>query len=194
MNGIVSDVSKVSDLCTTGRNEANHSKQRNPKRQEFVHTTNSQKEPKPSPEGKANQLCWLCKQAEHKVRFCEDFKQMNISDRLKVVDKYKLCTICLNSHGKRSCTVKLRCGVGNCQGDHHALLHRVNGTVQISHVECNTHNRAARTVIFRMLPVTIHVGGVSMDVVAFLDEGSSVTLIENEVARQMKIHGEPEPR
>lgn len=118
---------------------------------------------------------------------------MNIAERLRAVGKEKLCGVCLNRHGDNPCGSKLRCTVKSCKGNHHPLLHRVEESVQLQKVECNTREDAKRSVIFRMVPVTLHAGSKRYETLAFLDEGSSSTLIDEEVINRLKIKGEPEP-
>uniref|UniRef100_A0A182W696 Peptidase aspartic putative domain-containing protein n=1 Tax=Anopheles minimus TaxID=112268 RepID=A0A182W696_9DIPT len=48
-------------------------------------------------------------------------------------------------------------------------------------------------MIFRIVPVTVHNGGLSIDTFAFLDEGSSLTLVEAGLASKLKLNGTVEP-
>lgn len=86
--------------------------------------------------------------------------------------------------------------MSGCHGNHHPLLHRIEEVVpvvQLSTVESNAHNQRVRSVIFRMIPVTISVEGRALDTMAFFDEGSSATLIEESLANQLGVEGNVEP-
>ncbi|XP_050072562.1 uncharacterized protein LOC126560647 [Anopheles maculipalpis] len=48
-------------------------------------------------------------------------------------------------------------------------------------------------VVFRMIPVTLYYGSMTLDVMAFIDEGSSVTLIDDSAAKHLNVSGVPEP-
>lgn len=126
------------------------------KKKEFVHVHDSSStHPEGASNGKPSKPCWICKRTDHRIRYCDDFRKMNIAERLRAVGKEKLCGVCLNRHGDNPCGSKLRCTVKSCKGNHHPLLHRVEESVQLQKVECNTREDAKRSVIFRMVPVTL---------------------------------------
>ncbi|XP_053699022.1 uncharacterized protein LOC128745992 [Sabethes cyaneus] len=131
--------------------------------------------------------CKACHRSDHRLRYCEDFRNMAYNDRMDLVTKWKLCNICLNDHGNAPCKFKIRCNVGNCQQRHNPLLHPLESVVGI-----NAHIQAASAVLFRMIPVRLHCGENSVTTLAFLDEGASVTLIENELANRLGLVGTPE--
>ncbi|XP_053687203.1 uncharacterized protein LOC128736742 [Sabethes cyaneus] len=142
---------------------------------------------------KVTKACWICNRTDHRIRFCDDFRKMNIVERLEAVEKQKLCGICLNKHGDKPCGFKSRCTITNCKGAHHTLLHRVEESVQLQKIECSVQKHAHRSIIFRMIPVTLYVADKQYDTLAFLDEGSSTTLIEETVAKQLNATGVQEP-
>ncbi|XP_075150778.1 uncharacterized protein LOC142224886 [Haematobia irritans] len=66
-------------------------------------------------------VCRLCRQV-HALKYCWRFRNMNISERMKVVKKYGYCSNCLaHSHSQGTCFTKLGCGY--CHQRHHSLLH-----------------------------------------------------------------------
>ncbi|XP_062556738.1 uncharacterized protein LOC134221563 [Armigeres subalbatus] len=107
--------------------------------------------------------CRVCNRTDHRLRYCQDFRNMDYADRMRVVEHWKLCHTCLNEHGQAQCKFKLRC---NC-----------------------THIRTNSTTMFRMIPVRLHNGGKSITVLAFLDEGASVTLVERRLADRLGVVG-----
>ncbi|XP_054083224.1 uncharacterized protein LOC128920268 isoform X1 [Zeugodacus cucurbitae] len=69
-------------------------------------------------------LCDLCKEG-HKLRSCEIFKKLPVSDRNNVVRQHRLCINCLsNNHMTKDCESKFNCVY--CQRRHHSLLHITN--------------------------------------------------------------------
>ncbi|XP_058449373.1 uncharacterized protein LOC131429324 [Malaya genurostris] len=199
INDIVSEISEVTDF-TGIECKANQGLERTKqKRKEYVnthHQPNASSIAKISSGAailKGKRPCLVCRRMDHKIRFCDDFAKLSIQDRLKIVDKHKLCHICLNDHGKTKCTFNIRCNIENCREAHHTLLHGVQQTARAFRIECNAHLNVSRSVIFRILPVTLHFGEKFVDILAFLDEGASATLIESVVADQLNAEGTPEP-
>ncbi|XP_058828874.1 uncharacterized protein LOC131688562 [Topomyia yanbarensis] len=127
--------------------------------------------------------CKVCHRTDHRVRFCQDFKDLSYGDRMKIVTRWKLCKVCLNEHGGQ-CRFKIRCNVGDCRELHNPLVHPVTSVVGMS-----AHILSSSSVLFRMVPVQVHCGGRSVTVLAFLDEGASVTLIENNLANRLGLVG-----
>ncbi|XP_053699091.1 uncharacterized protein LOC128746066 [Sabethes cyaneus] len=154
---------------------------------------------------KANQIrCLTCNDPEHRVKECETFKKMSTDDRWKAVQTHQLCRICLGKHGRKPCRSQMRCDIQGCQMRHHPLLHRSSSTstttsASSSHREnaaarnqsegVNAHRDNQSETMFRILPVTLHGNGRSVDTFAFIDEGSSVTLMEKWIADTLDIKG-----
>ncbi|XP_038117142.1 uncharacterized protein LOC119769264 [Culex quinquefasciatus] len=137
-------------------------------------------------EQKQQRPCKACQRTDHRLWNCEDFKKLPYEDRVKMATKWKLCQRCLNDHGGQ-CKLKLRCNVGECREPHNALLHPETRAVGM-----NAHITSTSPVLFRMLPVKVYCGERSMIVLAFLDEGSSLTLIESGLADRLGLLGTKE--
>ncbi|XP_053699370.1 uncharacterized protein LOC128746343 [Sabethes cyaneus] len=120
-----------------------------------------------------------CERTDHRLRYCEDFKKLPYVDRMKIVDRFKLC---LNAHGTAQCKFKLRCNVGECREAHNTLLHPVQRVV-------SAHIRADSLTLFRMIPVNLHCGERTVTVLVFLDEGASVTLMEKSLVDRLGAVG-----
>ncbi|XP_055604258.1 uncharacterized protein LOC129752511 [Uranotaenia lowii] len=132
--------------------------------------------------------CKVCNRTDHRLRFCEDFKRLPEAERFEIVNKWKLCHICLNEHGRLPCRFrKIRCDVEQCQEKHHPLLHPSGEIVSL-----NTHSPKDTKIMFRMMPVILTFGNQSINTVAFLDEGASVTLMEKSLAKKLSLKGEKE--
>ncbi|XP_055633596.1 uncharacterized protein LOC129773944 [Toxorhynchites rutilus septentrionalis] len=145
--------------------------------------------------------CLVCKKEGHKVKDCRSFLSANIENRWKLVQQTNVCRRCLIPHGKWPCKATL-CGMNGCELRHHKLLHpgrpeassnprippstTTTGTI-------NLHRLQPRPTLFRVLPVTIHGKDSSVTTLAFLDDGSSFTLVEQELAKELGVTGEAEP-
>lgn len=140
--------------------------------------TSSHRLPKP---------CKVCHRTDHRLRFCQEFRNLSFPDRMRVVSRWRLCHVCLNDHGGTQCKFKIRCNIGLCREQHNPLLHPLEDIVGTS-----AHIRTNSPVMFRMIPVKLHCGEETVTVLAFLDEGASVTLMERKLADRLGITGIPE--
>ncbi|XP_062702122.1 uncharacterized protein LOC134285435 [Aedes albopictus] len=127
--------------------------------------------------------CKMCQSKDHRLQHCADFKKLRYDERLKLVTHEKLCHVCLNEHDGQ-CKLKIRCNIGDCREFHNSLMHPVGNTVGLS-----APIRTNCTVLFRIVPVQLHCGGRTVSVLAFLDEGASVTLVEKKLADRLGAVG-----
>ncbi|XP_053686221.1 uncharacterized protein LOC128735757 [Sabethes cyaneus] len=127
--------------------------------------------------------CKVCQSTGHRLRHCDRFGRMPYSERLRIVTREKLCNVCLNEHGGQ-CKFRIRCNIGDCRARHNPLMHPVGSAVGMS-----AHIRSDSTVIFRIVPVKLYCGEKTVTVLAFLDEGASVTLVEKKLADRLGVVG-----
>ncbi|XP_055626949.1 uncharacterized protein LOC129768996 isoform X2 [Toxorhynchites rutilus septentrionalis] len=132
--------------------------------------------------------CLHCEKEGHKIRECQAFRALSIDDRWRRVRALTLCQICLYGHGRRACRISSKCNVNGCQFKHHPLLHGKATTPVTQLANINTHRPQDSGVLFRILPVTLYGYGF-----AFLDEGSSLTLVEDGLVAQLGIAGDSQP-
>lgn len=123
--------------------------------------------------------CAACGTEGHRVHDCEQFRSLNVDDRLKIVNQNSLCRTCLNQHGKWPCRTWQGCGISGCRLRHHTLLHASSPVMSIavstSHLD---QKQSVDGPLFRILPVTLYGPSGKVDIFAFIDEGSQLTLIE----------------
>ncbi|XP_062699445.1 uncharacterized protein LOC134284513, partial [Aedes albopictus] len=142
--------------------------------------------------------CPICGKPGHKVRECEDFKNCSLGDRWKRVEEHRLCRRCLIAHGKFPCKAS-SCGLEGCAERHHKLLHpgRPQLTAPARNPSAtetaNVHNDSKVITLFRFVPVTLFNNEKFVHTFAFLDEGSSSTLIDARIARELGASGEAYP-
>ncbi|XP_038117193.1 uncharacterized protein LOC119769289 [Culex quinquefasciatus] len=190
LSELVEDVSEVAEFAALSLQEPTKSHGGKGKRNEFVHLHEATREKAAG--GRTSMACYVCKQTSHLIRNCSEFRGMRVPERMKTVERLKLCTVCLSSHGNSACHSKMRCQIGNCRGHHHPLLHREEAARQFQRVDCNTH-KVDGGVIFRTIPITMYAGSKAFNTLAFLDEGSSSTLMEEYVANKLGVQGKLEP-
>ena len=67
--------------------------------------------------------CKICN-GKHGVWKCEVFQRMDINSKWSAVKKEKLCFCCLgDDHYSKDCKRRKKCGIKNCDKDHHKMLH-----------------------------------------------------------------------
>ncbi|XP_055584974.1 uncharacterized protein LOC129737840 [Uranotaenia lowii] len=140
--------------------------------------------------------CFVCGSNNHRIRDCQEFRTSSLANRWQLVDTHRLCCKCLIPHGRWPCKnkIKLVCFETNCTGDHHTLLHpgrpiREQRLNQDDYAAVNFHHAPKATVLFRILPVVLYGNGREVKTLAFLDEGSSVTLLQRDISDELGITG-----
>ncbi|KAL7737020.1 hypothetical protein ACLKA6_008873 [Drosophila palustris] len=143
--------------------------------------------------------CFKCK-GNHILEKCESFSKETIEDRWTLVKKAYLCYGCLRQgHSLKSCKKKQECGISDCKSYHHHLLHKNKSNP--SNVEqketpkhqatetVNTIKAGTSKLLFKVLPVEVTgPNGIIVETFAFVDEGSSATLINENLAKNMGIN------
>ncbi|XP_075990118.1 uncharacterized protein LOC142985756 [Anticarsia gemmatalis] len=146
--------------------------------------------------------CLVCKK-EHQLTDCRRFRSASVNERWDIAKKNKICFRCiLSSHRRENCQSKA-CGEDGCDMAHHRLLHHRKDTVKgqpattapvevTSAVEVvkNTNAVKSRRALLKIAPVTL-VGPNStrVDTYALMDDGSTITLIEESLAELLGIDG-----
>ncbi|XP_062534005.1 uncharacterized protein LOC134203042 [Armigeres subalbatus] len=141
-----------------------------------------------------SRTCPVCEKGSHRVKDCDSFKKCSVDSRWKTITALKLCRCCLSQHGRRACRSSSRCEIEGCQYRHHPLLHapataRAGSISSSGATESHTYHHCNQSVLFRIIPVTVRGPSKSIDTFAFLDEGSSATLVEKGLAKQLDLKG-----
>lgn len=171
----------------------------------FIHTQSNSDELPENPDE-----CLLCKGCCKSVVSCRDFLDLPRDSKWAAVRNLSLCRTCLQRHEGR-CRGK-PCGKNGCSYYHHELLHndkKMQPSVRNSSLEqavpqelqrssnspqgCNTHQSDVNKVLFRYIPVVLDGKKGSIRTYAFFDEGSAMTLLDQELADQLDISGPIHP-
>lgn len=143
--------------------------ERNPSQEKlFVHQLSSMAARISTPESQPTKSCIRCGQTGHRIADCMAFRRLNVDERWKVLRQKGLCRICLISH--RPCRSRLEY-VRKEESKVPSL-----STLEKNFVQQRMHS-AASSVLLRYLPVTLHFNGKSMNVFAYLDDGSSSAMV-----------------
>lgn len=146
--------------------------------------------------------CLVCGGTCIHIQQCSKFVAMSYNEKWTSVKKNQLCRCCLKTHGYR-CDAFKKCGTNGCQFKHHPILHKpsVSTTESAeSHTKKGptttqllTHRDINQSVLFRVVPIILYGPNTQVKTHAFLDDGSSLTLIEKSVADELDLQGEHEP-
>ncbi|WP_253302436.1 DUF1759 domain-containing protein [Wolbachia endosymbiont of Psylliodes chrysocephala] len=149
--------------------------------------------------------CRCCGNIKHPLQKCQKFQEMNVDNRWLYVSKNKLCISCLKpNHHLNSCFLKKKCGTNNCQLKHTPLLHKdseigVEVNILQQNPETETiepiqiHQQKYSQIILRTIPVEIEGPKGKKIIYALLDEGSTITLIDKDLATDIGLTGYTEP-
>ncbi|XP_065079713.1 uncharacterized protein LOC135702590 [Ochlerotatus camptorhynchus] len=141
--------------------------------------------------------CAVCQTPGHKPKECPTFKAKKLDDRWKAVQEAHLCKRCLYPHGKWPCKAPV-CGTDGCQEHHHRFLHPGNpldgenfrrSATTTSKGVVTVHQHQHQRILFRIIPVSLHANGKTVNTFAFLDGGSDSTLLENSIAKELGVTG-----
>ncbi|XP_063367679.1 uncharacterized protein LOC134656091 [Cydia amplana] len=163
-----------------------------------------------SAQARSDNKCLFCRGAKHELTECKMFKKALRKDRWRHVKRHGVCFKCLVScHDRKNCPAPA-CDKDGCGEAHHRLLHYVqhrdtdkdatsespdkketaessptNETV--SFININDHK-----VLLKVVPIKIRgPNGVFMTS-AFLDDGSSISLISKSLAERAGLRGRTE--
>ena len=159
--------------------------------------------------------CKVCR-GNHGVWNCDEFKQLNVEGRWEMAKKKGLCFRCLDDdHVGQYCTRARACGVNGCSKNHNRLLHKfANTSTQNENIGQSGNGRSSESggttegephiktlnahfdppkkthVALRTVPVILKSGPNRIKVNALLDDGSTKSYINADVAAQLGVQGQ----
>lgn len=154
--------------------------------------------------------CLFCKKTNHKLTDCKFFGKQSYEKKWKAVKRMRVCFKCLDSrHRADKCDAK-PCGINSCESNHHKLLHKpkdAENEDNEAHKEKknqkkedekedskhNCHMSGQNGILFKILPVMLHGKNGSIETFAFIDEGSSVSVIASSLVSELGIDGPIRP-
>lgn len=140
---------------------------------------------------------------------CLKYLLLDRSDKWDMVRVHQLCKHCLHKH-KGICRKRVRCGMEGCEYFHHSSLHRYSASTHIPEKETsksansladsnnnkdvvNSHSAEINSILFKIIPIKVHGSEGCVDTFAFIDEGSSISLMDESVSRELKLNGVSNP-
>ncbi|XP_017487335.1 PREDICTED: uncharacterized protein LOC108375702 [Rhagoletis zephyria] len=182
----------------TSSSQARSSEGRGEARGRFFHTDHVQ--------SARRTPCKLCSEAHHLSK-CKRFLEMNHTSWWRLVREGKLCFNCLKSdHRSNRCTYKHKCSGRYCSRMVHEILHADEatntGTCEVQYetqrsqqqliLTNTTRQPGSSKVLFKILSVTLYANEKEIRCYAFLDEGSSISLMNRSLADRLGLKGAKE--
>ncbi|XP_075990375.1 uncharacterized protein LOC142986025 [Anticarsia gemmatalis] len=142
--------------------------------------------------------------ADHVLTRCPKYEAWTTDQRWNFVRENKMCYKCAQStHRRWQCNAK-PCGVSQCRRPHHASLHQTpeksstatepEPAVQEA-VMSVAHRSAAgpRDVLLKMCPVVVAGPRGEVKTYALLDEGATITLVDEDLTTRIGAEGPARP-
>lgn len=153
-------------------------------------TQHKQRSPQRQTESKSDKSkCVICG-GNHSATECADFSKLNVNERWDAAKRYRLCFRCLSDSHKIMVKCKyVQCGVSGCVASHHKLLHYNNRKKEdkpaslptLGNVSSVNHINTSNTYL-KIVPVELCGPSGTINTHALLDEGSTMTLVERDIA------------
>lgn len=149
--------------------------------------------------------CHFCKSPDHRIYSCNAFKILEIDKKWDFVTKNSLCISCLSKfHNLKTCKRRQNCGISNCSRPHNRLLHKLDNqtptktktTCAVKEIdnEKNCHiNVSHNRVLLKIVPIQIEGTKKTIETYALLDEASTVSLIDQDLAEELGLDGPLKP-
>ncbi|KAL0810721.1 hypothetical protein ABMA28_010045 [Loxostege sticticalis] len=137
--------------------------------------------------------CTICK-GQHFVTDCTKMKEADNNGRWNLAKEYRLCFRCLRYKASdHNCRTK-PCMVRGCKKTHHPLLHydKLPDTKKETEIVTSTNAQQGHAYL-KIVPVRISGPKGYYDTAALLDDGSTVTLIEADIADRVGASGVTDP-
>ncbi|XP_036340234.1 uncharacterized protein LOC118749538 [Rhagoletis pomonella] len=148
--------------------------------------------------------CLHCS-GDHPILKCASFKAADVQARWEFVKNRQLCFSCLRKgHITGKCRSRKLCGINGCQRYHSHLLHNnevpLTTSRQIAQcvrsvqpvLNCRLVHGTSKQ-LFKMLPINIYGPNGKYEILAMFDEGSAITILEEDIARKIGVRGQSHP-
>lgn len=139
-----------------------------------------------------NNRCIVCTE-EHDIENCRSFTQAPVANRWDIAKEKKLCFSCLHYRTKNHHCRRQRCNIDLCPHWHHRLLHnKKEEKKQENETVTSMWTSSEFTSFLKIVPVSISGPAGAVHTHALLDDGSTVTLIDEEIANRTGASGPTE--
>ncbi|XP_063894313.1 uncharacterized protein LOC126055473 [Helicoverpa armigera] len=142
--------------------------------------------------------CRICEMDGHRSLDCHKFVKASADKKWELAKQHNMCFRCLRhrQHGHRC--QKKRCGIEGCTASHHHLLHykKKASTTEVAQeaqeIVASSRNHTNQAFL-KIVPVQLSGPAGEVRTYALLDDGSTVSLIDEELADMIGAEGPVEP-
>lgn len=159
----------------------------------------SKKSAKMSPIQTANRQqfkdkCLNCNK-QHKTTECKTLLANSAEQRWAILRGKGICTNCcrLTNHTSYNCKFPPQCNVYGCREKHHSILHAQTVPKNYDQARRVNYHSSNKQLFYQIVPVTLKNGEVEVNTFAFIDPGSSTSLILEDVKNLLKAEGPNKP-
>lgn len=151
------------------------------------------------------QTCPLCNRDYHNLSKCDIFLSYNVEERTTFIQNNKYCFRCLRfGHLAKKCRSHIFCNIDSCRRKHHRLIHN-NGSLSKENTsqmpeaenENSTHERVGlvqnKSSMLKIARVKLYNRDRWIETYALLDEGSTITLVDSDIAEEILLEGPKAP-
>jgi hypothetical protein len=114
-----------------------------------------------------------------------------------VIKRFEICKICLSPHRTNECNSKKICGKNGCNLLHHSLLHWENNNSTAAEIPTeqtvSAHQDGNQAVLYKIIAVIIYGKNKVVNTFAYLDDGSSATLMDHKLCEYLEFNRTPDP-
>ena len=143
-------------------------------------------------------LCKICN-GKHGSWACDTLRSLSHSESWDKAKGLELCFRCLgdNQFGE-NCKRTRKCGINGCKKVHHRLLHKyesyLNPVAASFEPKEQTYTNTDKNVYIalRTVPVLVSANGHQLKINAILDDGSTKTYIDEDIAEELGMRNEYE--
>lgn len=131
--------------------------------------------------------CKICHR-QHEIVDCPKLLAMDTEQRYDMIYKLRLCYGCFkDGHTKQYCQQYIKCD--QCGANHHTLFHRDLDPTSLHSNSSQVQNELISTSVIslRTIPVRISHGGKEILINALLDDGSTQTFINSDIADFLRL-------
>ncbi|KAL0810972.1 hypothetical protein ABMA28_010266 [Loxostege sticticalis] len=139
------------------------------------------------------QRCPACNKEGHNTTSCPEFKTAGVSTRWDICKKNRLCFRCLRLRKKTHHCRSGPCEKDGCKFWHHPMLHHEAVEKKSSEVVSSTWTGKSKHAFLKIVPIKVIGPRKVIPTYALLDDGSTVTLIDEELAQRAGLRGRREP-
>lgn len=133
--------------------------------------------------GESKKTCTFKCPTNHPWSICPQFKKLKVGGRWFWVRKTSRCFVCLERHGRSPCKSTAKCTVEGCEQKHHPLLHSIVRSETLNMIE------GTKDTHFRLISVRLRANDREVEAIAFLDSGSSITVMNQSLVDTLGLSG-----